>query len=170
MCSPPITFYLFLQQPDRYRHGYSLRHAGRRAGGLRHRAHESAQIGDRDLDRAHYTRALVSHSTFPFVSVARPSRHPGPRHYHLVVTVPIVIWIMIGYFETTPLELGRRRSLMAPRAGRSSGPWRCQSHDPAWRSLNSCGDLLLEQFRVWHCACRTRDADAARSCLQHDFI
>ena len=23
---------------------------------------------------------------------------------HLVVTVPIVIWIMIGYFETTPLE------------------------------------------------------------------
>jgi multiple sugar transport system permease protein len=24
---------------------------------------------------------------------------------HLVVTVPIVIWIMIGYFETTPLEL-----------------------------------------------------------------
>lgn len=24
---------------------------------------------------------------------------------HLVVTVPIVVWIMIGYFETTPLEL-----------------------------------------------------------------
>jgi multiple sugar transport system permease protein len=24
---------------------------------------------------------------------------------HLVVTVPIVIWIMIGYFETTPIEL-----------------------------------------------------------------
>ncbi|WP_448952312.1 carbohydrate ABC transporter permease [Labrys neptuniae] len=24
---------------------------------------------------------------------------------HLVVTIPIVIWIMIGYFETTPLEL-----------------------------------------------------------------
>ncbi|MBX9620135.1 MAG: carbohydrate ABC transporter permease [Hyphomicrobiales bacterium] len=24
---------------------------------------------------------------------------------HLVLTVPIVIWIMIGYFETTPLEL-----------------------------------------------------------------
>jgi multiple sugar transport system permease protein len=24
---------------------------------------------------------------------------------HLVVTVPIVIWIMIGYFETTPMEL-----------------------------------------------------------------
>ena len=24
---------------------------------------------------------------------------------HLVVTVPIVIWIMIGYFETTPVEL-----------------------------------------------------------------
>lgn len=24
---------------------------------------------------------------------------------HLVITIPIVIWIMIGYFETTPLEL-----------------------------------------------------------------
>jgi multiple sugar transport system permease protein len=24
---------------------------------------------------------------------------------HLVVTVPIVVWIMIGYFETTPMEL-----------------------------------------------------------------
>jgi len=24
---------------------------------------------------------------------------------HLVVTVPIIIWIMIGYFETTPIEL-----------------------------------------------------------------
>ena len=24
---------------------------------------------------------------------------------HLVLTVPIVIWIMIGYFETTPIEL-----------------------------------------------------------------
>jgi multiple sugar transport system permease protein len=24
---------------------------------------------------------------------------------HLVITVPIVIWIMIGYFETTPIEL-----------------------------------------------------------------
>ena len=24
---------------------------------------------------------------------------------HLVITVPIVIWVMIGYFETTPLEL-----------------------------------------------------------------
>ena len=37
---------------------------------------------------------------------------------HLVVTVPIVIWIMIGYFETTPLELeeaaaDRRRHALA---------------------------------------------------------
>jgi multiple sugar transport system permease protein len=24
---------------------------------------------------------------------------------HLVITVPIVIWIMIGYFEATPMEL-----------------------------------------------------------------
>ena len=37
---------------------------------------------------------------------------------HLVITVPIVIWIMIGYFETTPLELeeaarDRRRDALA---------------------------------------------------------
>ena len=37
---------------------------------------------------------------------------------HLVVTVPIVIWIMIGFFETTPLELeeaaaDRRRDALA---------------------------------------------------------
>ena len=37
---------------------------------------------------------------------------------HLVITVPIVIWIMIGYFETTPMELeeaalDRRRNALA---------------------------------------------------------
>ncbi len=35
---------------------------------------------------------------------------------HLVVTVPIVIWIMIGYFETTPIEL--EEAAMIDGAGR----------------------------------------------------
>lgn len=30
---------------------------------------------------------------------------------HLVVTVPIVVWVMIGYFETTPLELEEAASI-----------------------------------------------------------
>ena len=56
---------------------------------------------------------------------------------HLVVTVPIVIWIMIGYFETTPMELeeaalDRRRDALAgvpPRgaADRASRAWRSPS-------------------------------------------
>ena len=38
---------------------------------------------------------------------------------HLVVTVPIVIWIMIGYFGTTPMELEEiGASQTALRAGR----------------------------------------------------
>ena len=41
---------------------------------------------------------------------ARPPRHAlAVDRDHFVLTVPIVIWIMIGYFETTPMELGRRR-------------------------------------------------------------
>ena len=57
---------------------------------------------------------------------------------HLVITVPIVIWIMIGYFETTPMELeeaatDRRR--LAP--GRSSATSRCRSPSPASRSPSS---------------------------------
>ncbi|KQZ15604.1 sugar ABC transporter permease [Mesorhizobium sp. Root554] len=30
---------------------------------------------------------------------------------HLVVTVPIVVWVMIGYFETTPMELEEAASI-----------------------------------------------------------
>jgi len=30
---------------------------------------------------------------------------------HLVVTVPIVVWVMIGYFETTPIELEEAASI-----------------------------------------------------------
>ena len=41
---------------------------------------------------------------------------------HLVVTVPIVIWIMIGYFETTPIEL--EEAAMIDGAGRWQTFWR----------------------------------------------
>ncbi len=37
--------------------------------------------------------------------LARMRAHKPQIIIHLVVTVPIVIWIMIGYFETTPMEL-----------------------------------------------------------------
>jgi len=40
---------------------------------------------------------------FPWLGLLGPLW--PPIIIHLVVTVPIVIWIMIGYFETTPLEL-----------------------------------------------------------------
>ena len=62
---------------------------------------------------------VLSHPAVPAVPVARAARHAGPQIIiHLVVTVPIVIWIMIGYFETTPLELeeaaaDRRRHALA---------------------------------------------------------
>jgi multiple sugar transport system permease protein len=41
---------------------------------------------------------------------------------HLVVTVPIVIWIMIGYFETTPMEL--EEAAMIDGANRWQTFWR----------------------------------------------
>ncbi len=41
---------------------------------------------------------------------------------HLVVTVPIVIWIMIGYFETTPIEL--EEAAMIDGANRWQTFWR----------------------------------------------
>ena len=58
---------------------------------------------------------------------------------HLVVTVPIVIWIMIGYFETTPMELEEAalidgatrwqvfRHVALPMRGRA---WRSPSSSP----------------------------------------
>ena len=36
---------------------------------------------------------------------------------HLVVTVPIVVWVMIGYFETTPRELEEAASIDGATAG-----------------------------------------------------
>ena len=56
---------------------------------------------------------------------------------HLVVTVPIVIWIMIGYFETTPLEL--EEAALIDGATR----WQVFRHvalpiaRPGWRSPSS---------------------------------
>ena len=90
---------------------------------------------------------------------------------HLVVTVPIVIWIMIGYFETTPLEL--EEAALIDGATR----WQVFRHvalpiaRPGHRGrLHPRGDLLLEQFRVRHRAGRTRNAHAARRGLQHDLV
>ena len=90
---------------------------------------------------------------------------------HLVVTVPIVIWIMIGYFETTPLEL--EEAALIDGATR----WQVFRHvalpiakpGPCGR-LHPCGDLLLEQFCVRHRAGGARDAHAARRRLQHDLV
>ena len=70
---------------------------------------------------------------------------------HLVVTVPIVIWIMIGYFETTPMELEefgdhRRRHPLAGVSPRRSAD-RAAGHR---RRLHPGGDLLLEQFCLRH--------------------
>jgi len=78
-------------------------------------------------------------------------------HHPLVVTVPIVIWIMIGYFETTPVELekrpDRRRDALAGfrHVALPIGA-------PASRSRDPGGDLLVEQLRVRHRARRARDA------------
>ncbi len=90
---------------------------------------------------------------------------------HLVVTVPIVIWIMIGYFETTPLEL--EEAALIDGATR----WQVFRHvalpiaKPGLAvAFILAGDLLLEQFRVRHRAGRTRDAHAAGRRLQHDLV
>ena len=89
---------------------------------------------------------------------------------HLVVTVPIVIWIMIGYFETTPLELEEAalidgatrwqvfRHVALPIASRAGG------------CVHPCGDLLLEQFRLRHRAGGKRDPHPSRRRLQHDLL
>ena len=55
---------------------------------------------------------------------------------HLVVTVPIVIWIMIGYFETMPVELEEAALIDGATTGRCSGTSPCRSRTPGsrWRS------------------------------------
>ena len=80
--------------------------AGRRARRLRHRADGGAQVRDRDPDRAHHAGTVLPDSAVPLFQWLGLLGTLVPQIIiHLVVTVPIVIWIMIGYFETTPLEL-----------------------------------------------------------------
>lgn len=57
---------------------------------------------------------------------------------HLVVTVPIVVWIMIGYFETTPMELEEAASIdgATPRQVFRWSP--CRSQGRASSSPSSC--------------------------------
>ena len=81
---------------------------------------------------------------------------------HLVVTVPIVIWIMIGYFETTPMELeeaalDRRRDALAGVPPRRAAD-RATGHG---RRLHPRRDLLVEQFRLRDRARRSGDPHAA---------
>ena len=90
---------------------------------------------------------------------------------HLVVTVPIVIWIMIGYFETTPMEL--EEAALIDGATR----WQVFRHvalpiaRPGHRGrLHPRGDLLVEQLRLRHRARRPRDPHAAGRGLQHDLV
>ena len=79
---------------------------GRRAGRLRCRAHAGAQVGNLILI-ARITPGLSDliplFLAFQWIGLLGTL---WPQIIiHLVVTVPIVIWIMIGYFETTPMEL-----------------------------------------------------------------
>ena len=50
---------------------------------------------------------------------------------HIVITLPIVIWVMVGFFETLPqdLEEAADRSTAAAR-GRPSGISRCRCRAP----------------------------------------
>ena len=73
---------LFLQHPDRHRLGDAVRAAGRRAGRLRPRPHAGAQGRDRDPDRPHHARAVLSHSAVSAVPVARPARHAVAADHH----------------------------------------------------------------------------------------
>ncbi len=82
---------------------------------------------------------------------------------HLVVTVPIVIWIMIGYFETTPMELEESALI----DGATS--WQVFRY-VALPIARPGGDLLLEQLCLRHRARRARNAHPARRRLQHDII
>jgi multiple sugar transport system permease protein len=51
---------------------------------------------------------------------------------HLVITVPIVVWVMISFFEGLPASWRRRRWWTAPPSGRPSATSRCR-----WRGRAS---------------------------------
>ena len=90
---------------------------------------------------------------------------------HLVITVPIVIWIMIGYFETTPMELEEAAVIDGARPVGGVPP--C---GPADRQAGHHGrlhpgrDLLLEQFRLRRRAGRAGNPHPAGRGLQHAVV
>ena len=145
--------------------GDAVRAAGRRAGRLRHRPHAGAQVRDRDPDRAHHARPLLSDSAVPAVPVARPARHAVAADHHPSG----------GHGADRDLDhdrlfrddaagaggggADRRRHALAgvPPRGAADRPARHRGR------VHPGGDLLLEQFRVRHRAGRARDAHAARS-------
>jgi ABC-type Fe3+ transport system permease subunit len=57
---------------------------------------------------------------------------------HLVITVPIVVYIMAGHFETQPRELRKRHRSMAPAHGARSVTSHCRWPDRAssWASFS----------------------------------
>ena len=50
---------------------------------------------------------------------------------HLVITVPIVVWIMIGYFEGLPVDLEEAALVDGATSGRRSATSRCRWRGPA---------------------------------------
>ena len=87
---------------------------------------------------------------------------------HLVITVPIVVWIMIGFFESLPGELEEAALVDGATL------WQAFRHValPLARPGHHGGDdprlhLLLEQLRLRRGAGGPRDADAAGRRLQH---
>jgi hypothetical protein len=78
--------------------------------------------------------------------VDRADRHAGPIVItHLVITVPIVVWIMIGFFEGLPASSRRRRWSTAPRSGRPSAMSRCR-----WRGRASSVAMILAFIFSWN--------------------
>ena len=86
---------------------------------------------------------------------------------HLVITLPIVIWVMIGYFEALPIEL--------EEAGRIDGANRWQVFRHVVLPLTRPGltrgaaavlHLLLEQLRLRHRAGRAHHPHPAGRGLQ----
>lgn len=103
-CSPPTgSTGLFRQQPGGDRQRDRACDADRRAAGYGI-ARMAARIGGGDPDRA-YAWPVLSFRCSAVQWLGLLGTLVPQIIIHLVVTVPIVIWIMIGYFETTPLEL-----------------------------------------------------------------
>ena len=129
--------------------------------------------GGRGPHRPHDAGPVLPDPALPPVPVARPARARSCPQIitHLVITVPIVIWIMIGYFETTPMELeeaadDRRRHALAGLPPRRPADRQARHRG----RLHPGGDLLLEQLRLRRRARRPRDAHAAGRRLQHALL